>query len=145
MDWDGDNILTDGAIIDYGSVRQFGLYHHCYRYDDVDKFSTTITQQKKKAKYIVQTFAQLADFLITKRKKNLKTFHKHKILQLFDEMFEQTKDELALYKIGFGEKSQKLLLQDKEAIEQLKAFRKICSYFEKVKTRRRGIQSYRWH
>ena len=39
LDWDGDNILNDGGIIDYGSVRQFGLYHREYRYDDVDRFS----------------------------------------------------------------------------------------------------------
>ena len=31
MDWDGDNILMDGGIIDYGSIRQFGLFHHQYR------------------------------------------------------------------------------------------------------------------
>jgi uncharacterized protein YdiU (UPF0061 family) len=27
LDWDGDNVLLDGSIIDYGSVRQFGLFH----------------------------------------------------------------------------------------------------------------------
>ena len=35
LDWDGDNILMDGGIIDYGSIRQFGLFHAEYRYDDV--------------------------------------------------------------------------------------------------------------
>ena len=39
LDWDGDNIMMDGGIIDYGSVRQFGLYHHEYRYDDTDRYS----------------------------------------------------------------------------------------------------------
>ncbi|MCU0254189.1 MAG: hypothetical protein MUE47_06575, partial [Acidobacteria bacterium] len=42
MSWDGDNILADGGIIDYGSVRQFGLYHREYRYDDGPRWSTTI-------------------------------------------------------------------------------------------------------
>ncbi len=31
LDWDGDNMLLDGGIIDYGSIRQFGLCHHRYR------------------------------------------------------------------------------------------------------------------
>ena len=30
LDWDGDNILANGGIIDYGSIRQFGLYHKEY-------------------------------------------------------------------------------------------------------------------
>lgn len=76
LDWDGDNILLDGAIIDYGSVRQFGLFHHEYRYDDVDRLSTTITEQRLKARYIVQATAQLADFLATGRKKNIKAFRR---------------------------------------------------------------------
>ena len=42
LDWDGDNILTDGSILDYGSVRQFGLYHHSYRFEDTDRMSTSI-------------------------------------------------------------------------------------------------------
>ena len=53
LEWDGDNILMDGGIIDYGSVRQFGLYHHEYRFDDTDRWSTTIPEQKRKARYIV--------------------------------------------------------------------------------------------
>ena len=47
LDWDGDNILMDGSIIDYGSVRQFGLFHSEYRYDDIDRYSTNIVEQKK--------------------------------------------------------------------------------------------------
>ena len=38
IDWDGDNILADAGIIDYGSIRQFGLRHDQYRYDDVSRF-----------------------------------------------------------------------------------------------------------
>ena len=37
LDWDGDNVLADAGIIDYGSVRQFGLRHDQYRYDDVER------------------------------------------------------------------------------------------------------------
>ena len=68
LDWDGDNILADGGIVDYGSVRQFGLYHREYRFDDVDRFSTTLPEQRRKARAIVQNFAQIRDYLIRGRK-----------------------------------------------------------------------------
>ena len=52
LDWDGDNILIkDGGVIDFGSVRQFGLYHHAYRFDDDERWSTNIKEQKKKVYY----------------------------------------------------------------------------------------------
>ena len=54
LDWDGDNVLADGGIIDYGSVRQFGLYHREYRFDDADRWSTTIPEQRVKARAIAQ-------------------------------------------------------------------------------------------
>lgn len=135
LDWDGDNILTDAAIIDYGSVRQFGLYHHEYRYDDVERMSTTITEQKNRAKYIVQTFAQIADFLITGKKKNIRSFRKHRILKVFDEIFERSKNEAVLYKMGFDTTLQKKLMIDGAALIEVKNFRKLYSYFEKAKSK----------
>src|SRR5690606_15637633 len=54
MDWDGDNLLAHAGIIDYGSIRQFGLRHDQYRYDDVDRFSTNLTEQKLKARQTLQ-------------------------------------------------------------------------------------------
>ena len=83
LDWDGDNVLMNGAVLDYGSVRQFGLYHHEYRYDDVERMSTTITEQKSKARYIVQTFAQVVDCITTGRKRSLRGFAGHPALRLF--------------------------------------------------------------
>ncbi len=74
LDWDGDNMLMDGGIIDYGSIRQFGLCHHRYRYDDVERFSTNLKEQKKKARYLVQTFVQLVDFVRTGQKKDVRSF-----------------------------------------------------------------------
>ncbi len=138
LDWDGDNVLADGSIIDYGSLRQFGLFHYEYRYDDVDRMSTTITEQKNKAKYIVQTFAQVVDFLITGKKKNIKNFKKHKILKVFDQTFEKTKDRNLLYKMGFNEKRQQDLLNKRNVnfIKDLRNFRKIYSYFEKAKSKK---------
>ena len=36
--WDGDNMLATGAILDYGSIRQFAAKHNKYRFEDVDRF-----------------------------------------------------------------------------------------------------------
>ncbi len=134
LDWDGDNILTDAAIIDYGSVRQFGLYHREYRYDDVERMSTTITEQKNQAKYIVQTFAQITDFLITGKKKNIRSFRRHSILRVFDQEFEATKNEAVLYKIGFDHGLQEKLLDDDKVLAEIKKFRKLYAYFERAKS-----------
>lgn len=101
LDWDGDNILADGGIIDFGSIRQFGLYHHEYRFDDVQRFSTNIKEQKHKARCIVQTFAQLADYLITGKRKPLERFRKHAALKEFDRIFREAKREFLLRKMGF--------------------------------------------
>lgn len=135
MEWDGDNILADAGIIDYGSVRQFGLFHHEYRYEDVDRFSTSITEQKNKAKYLVQTFAQLTDFLITGKKKNLRAFKNHGSMKQFEETFEETRDEAVLYQIGF-DKNARRLLKNPHDRKVVREFRGILRYFEKVKTRR---------
>lgn len=136
LEWDGDNILADAGIIDYGSVRQFGLFHHEYRYDDVDRLSTSITEQKNKAKYLVQTFAQMTDFLISGRKKNLKSFQNHPSIKRFERIFEQTRDEAVLYQIGFDKNSQARLLKSAQDRETIRGFRAILRYFEKAKAKR---------
>ncbi|MBI3772490.1 MAG: YdiU family protein [Gammaproteobacteria bacterium] len=134
MDWDGDNILTDGGIIDYGSVRQFGLYHHEYRYDDVDRMSTTITEQKNKAKYIVQNFAQITEYLISGKKENIKHYKDHEALKLFEETYLSKKHELILYRIGFNMNVVSKIQKDKEINNILMEFVEVYSYFEKVKS-----------
>ncbi|MCK4950411.1 MAG: hypothetical protein KAS48_01230 [Gammaproteobacteria bacterium] len=130
LDWDGDNILMDGGIIDYGSVRQFGLFHREYRYDDVERMSTTITEQKNKSKYIVQTCAQIVDYLNTGKKKRIDAFRNHKCIKEFNSTFEQVRDEMLLYKIGFDKEAADAILRNKKAAEDLRRFRKIFSYFE---------------
>jgi uncharacterized protein YdiU (UPF0061 family) len=112
MDWDGDNILLDGGILDYGSVRQLGLFHHRYRYDDVDRYSTTLSEQRAKARYIVQTFAQLIDYVKTGRKKPLERFRDHLATRRFDEVFEQLRFELLLKRVGFSESQREELLRN---------------------------------
>ena len=134
LDWDGDNILMDGGIIDYGSIRQFGLFHAEYRYDDVQRFSTTILEQKQKARYMVQCFVQIADFLTTKKKKSLSHFKKHPIMQSFDKHFVDSKNRNLLSRIGFKKNHADHLL--KNHLSKVTKFRKVFSYFERAKSKR---------
>jgi hypothetical protein len=132
LDWDGDNILANGGIIDYGSVRQFGLYHHEYRYDDVDRMSTNIPEQRIKARYIAQNFAQIADYLITGEKKNLHGFRNHEILKVFDRNFKKVLNEFLLKKQGFSQKQTEFLMTEHPKLVQ--KFKQAHSYFEKAKS-----------
>ena len=109
LDWDGDNILADGGIIDYGSVRQFGLYHREYRFDDGPRWSTTLPEQRKKARDIVQVFAQIRDYLMTGTKAPLYRFRNDPVLALFDEAFRRTSERLLLQHAGFDAGGQELI------------------------------------
>ncbi len=133
LDWDGDNVLMDGGIIDYGSVSQFGLYHHAYRFDDTDRWSTTIPEQKRKARYIVQTFIQMSDFLVRGKKNPIQKFHRHKILKVFDQEFEHNLYRHLLYKIGFNESHREYLFKEQQDL--IKTFKGVFSYFEKAKSK----------
>ncbi len=134
LDWDGDNILMDAGIIDYGSVRQFGLYHHEYRFDDTDRWSTTIPEQKRKARYIVQTFIQMSDFLVKGKKNPIRHFTCHRLLKVFDQEFEHHLSHHLLYKIGFTESQQDYLLNEHQGL--IKNLKAVFSYFEKAKSQR---------
>lgn len=138
LDWDGDNVLMDGGIIDYGSVRQFGLFHSEYRYDDVDRFSTSIIEQRDKARYIVQTFAQAVDYILTGEKKPIGQFKKHWAVATFDETFEDEKNRSVLHKIGFDAKDCEYLL--KYQLSTVKEFRKVFSHFERAKSKKGMIK-----
>ena len=145
LEWDGDNILMDGGIIDYGSVRQFGLYHHEYRFDDTDRWSTTIPEQKRKARYIVQTFLQLSAFLVTGKKQPIQKFTRHKLLTVFDQEFKHHLYRHLLYKIGFNDSHREYLLNEQQ--ELIKKFKKVCRYFEKAKSQRgphKVLDGYTW-
>ena len=131
LDWDGDNILMDGGIIDYGSVRQFGLFHDRYRFDDDERFSTTINEQKIKARYLIQTFIQLVDFLITGEKKNIKSFHNHPKLVEFDQKLEEKNINNFLYRFGFESNDRSYLI--KKYSKTIKKMQKYFNHFEKFK------------
>ncbi|MDH5546511.1 MAG: protein adenylyltransferase SelO family protein [Gammaproteobacteria bacterium] len=132
LDWDGDNILTDGGIIDYGTIRQFGLFHHEYRYEDVDKWSTNITQQRNKARSIVQTFAQIVDFVQTGIQKPLGEYKSHDILERFDQCFEKTFLSHLLFRIGYTPEQRQKLLADEQGLTLVRQFRTQVRYYEKA-------------
>jgi hypothetical protein len=130
--WDGDNILADGAIIDYGSVRQFGLYHRAYRYDDGPRWSTTIPEQRRMARRIVQTFAQARDFLLTGRKAPLHSFRNDRLLRIFDREFAAWRDRLLLRGAGLPPRAVELLLRHERPL--LRRFDRAHAYFERARS-----------
>ncbi|MCB0407442.1 MAG: hypothetical protein KDD34_04500 [Bdellovibrionales bacterium] len=132
LDWDGDNVLATAGIIDYGSVRQFGLRHDQYRYDDDDRFSTNLNEQKAKAKLTIQVFAQLVDYLQTKIKKPLAEFKQHPILEKFDRYYDYYLKDQFLYQVGFRKNERELLLN--KNLNAVEAFFKEFSFLEKMKT-----------
>lgn len=134
MDWDGDNILASGGIIDYGSVRQFGLCHHEYRYDDDDRMSTDLTEQRAKARHMVQTFAQLRDYLLTGERRPRSAFASDSVLTLFDRTFEETLSTELLSRIGFDRgQSDYLMRYHRRQVERLRG---LHAHFERAKARR---------
>jgi hypothetical protein len=130
LDWDGDNVLADAGIIDYGSVRQFGLRHDQYRYDDVERFSTNLNEQRLKARLMVQVFVQIADYLKTGKKKPLKSFAKHSIVLNFNQQFSHYRSHRLLYRMGFNQSQRENILKNPRLFEQ---FDREYSYFEKAK------------
>ncbi len=130
LDWDGDNVLADAGIIDYGSVRQFGIRHDKYRYDDVERFSTNLNEQKQKARLIVQVFAQMVDYLKTKKKKPLREFAHHPAVQNFNKVFDNKRAERLLYRMGFNEAQRSHILAKDGLFAR---FDKEYSFFERCK------------
>ncbi len=138
LDWDGDNVLADGGIIDYGSIRQFGLFHHEYRFDDDDRWSTNIKEQRHKARYTVQNFAQLVDYLVTGVKKPLRSFSRHPILARFDREFELERRRLMLQKIGFQRPDIQWMMAHHPRM--VKALESEYSYIERAKSKRGRVK-----
>lgn len=130
LDWDGDNVLIDAGIIDYGSVRQFGTRHDKYRYDDVERFSTNLNEQRIKSRLIVQVFAQLIDYVKTGTKKPLKNFAKDASVIEFNKTFAQHKRERFLYRAGFDSEQRKRLMTKTQLLQE---FEGLFSYFERAK------------
>ncbi len=133
LDWDGDNVLADGSIIDYGSVRQFGLYHRDYRFEDTDRMSTSIPEQRRKARHIAQKHAQIRDFLVRGERRPLRSFAHDPILDVFDAEFERVKRERLLIKLGFSEPQRRTLMEgDADAL--LRRFESDHASFERARS-----------
>jgi hypothetical protein len=134
LDWDGDNVLLDGGIVDYGSVRQFGLFHREYRFDDGPRWSTTIPEQKAKARAIVRCFAQIVDAVITGHRKPLSAFARDPLLRAFDAAFAETRDRLLLRHAGFDRRTEDLLLA--RARPLIQRFDRAHGWFETARSAR---------
>jgi len=134
LDWDGDNVLADGAIIDYGSVRQFGLFHREYRFEDVDRMSTSIVEQRRKARALVRSFVQIRELLLTGRKPPLASLSRDPALALFDATFERERVRLLLRRIGLPpDLAPRLLRREAARIER---FRRAHAWFERARSSR---------
>ena len=101
LDWDGDNVLADAGIIDYGSIRQFGLRHDQYRYDDVQRFSTNLNEQRGKARLSVQVFAQSVAFIETGKRRAIEEFAQSPAVREFDREFDRELRQIFLEQVGF--------------------------------------------
>ena len=134
LDWDGDNCLCDGGIIDYGSVRQFGLFHREYRFDDGPRWSTSLVEQRSKARHIVKTFAQIRDFLIDGKKQPLSHYGDDKVVELFDRTFETERNRLLLHNCGLPEAATEALLRRHG--KKVDRFRRAHAYFERARSSR---------
>jgi uncharacterized protein YdiU (UPF0061 family) len=134
LDWDGDNVLAGGGIVDYGSVRQFGLYHREYRFDDAERWSTTIPEQRLKARYIAQCFAQIRAYLLEGRKRPLEDFARDPCLRLFDREFAAAKERLLVRKLGLRPRTAAFLLRARR--RELERFRHAFAYFERARSAR---------
>jgi uncharacterized protein YdiU (UPF0061 family) len=133
LDWDGDNLLASAGIIDYGSIRQFGLRHDQYRYDDVQRYSTNLNEQRGKARLTVQVFAQLVDFLSTGRRRALEDFANHESVRTYDRVFDLELRKIFLNQIGLeNQAAEECLKKNRAAVEKLYA---AFLVLEKTKTK----------
>lgn len=136
LDWDGDNVLLNAGIIDYGSIRQFGLRHDEYRYDDVDRFSTNLSEQRLKTRQLIQVFAQMADFLKTGKKKPFQKYANHWAVRNFDSHFEYYLLDQFLCQVGLPRQKRENLLIERQKLVQ--KFYSSYKALETVKTKRKA-------
>ena len=137
LSWDGDNMLASGAILDYGSIRQFAAKHDKYRYKDVDRYSASLAEQRGWARSLVQAFAQVMAFVQSGVKENLNTFKNADCLRVFDEAFASEREQRMLWRIGFTPEQITYLMTN--ARKEIGDFDRSLSYFEDRKVRK-GIE-----
>jgi hypothetical protein len=126
-------VLANAGIIDYGSIRQFGLRHDQYRYDDVQRFSTNLNEQRGKARSMLQVFVQMVDFLETGKRKPLEELSKSPALKNFDREYDFQLRRMLLQQVGLSEKQSDLLLKANGAV--VENFYRDFLALERIKTR----------
>src|SRR5215813_11049428 len=137
LSWDGDNMLASGAVLDYGSIRQFAAKHDKYRFKDVDRYSASLAEQRGWARTLVQVFAQVMGFIQTGAKKTLNSFKNAGCLRVFDEAFANERDRRMLWRIGFTPEQIDYLVNN--ARKEVREFDRSLSYFEDRKVSK-GIE-----
>ena len=68
LSWDGDNMLASGAILDYGSIRQFAKARQVSLQRRRSLFGFTC-EQRGWARTLVQVFAQAMGFILSGTKR----------------------------------------------------------------------------
>lgn len=131
LSWDGDNMLASGAILDYGSIRQFAAKHDKYRFKDVDRYSASLREQRRWARLLVQVFAQAMAFIESGQKVNLRTMKNAAALQVFDLAYDSERSYRVLWRIGFTPEQIDHLTQ--KAQTEIKDFHRALGYFEDLK------------
>jgi len=137
LSWDGDNMLASGAVLDYGSIRQFAAKHDKYRFKDVDRYSASLAEQRGWARTLVQVFAQVMAFIKTGEKQNLNNFRNAPCLRVFDEAFANEREQRMLWRIGFTPEQIAYLMSN--ACTEIRDFDRSLSYFEDRKVKK-GIE-----
>jgi uncharacterized protein YdiU (UPF0061 family) len=137
LSWDGDNMLASGAVLDYGSIRQFAAKHDKYRYLDVDRYSASLAEQRGWARTIIQVFAQAMSFIQSGVKENLNNFKNAASLRVFDETFAREREQRMLWRIGFTPEQTQYLMNN--AQKEIRDFDRSLSYFEDRKVTK-GIE-----
>jgi len=137
LSWDGDNMLASGAILDYGSIRQFAAKHDKYRYKDVDRYSASLAEQRGWAMSLVQVFAQAMAFIQSGSRQTLDSFKNADCLRVFDEAFANERDQRMLWRIGFTPEQIRHLMNN--ARNEVREFDRCLSYFEDRKVSK-GIE-----
>jgi uncharacterized protein YdiU (UPF0061 family) len=137
LSWDGDNMLASGAVLDYGSIRQFAAKHDKYRFKDVDRYSASLAEQRGWARTLVQVFAQAMAFVESGVKEKLNNFKNADCLRVFDEAFAMEREQRMLWRIGFTPEQISYLMAN--AQKEIRDFDRSLSYFEDRKVRK-GVE-----
>jgi uncharacterized protein YdiU (UPF0061 family) len=137
LSWDGDNMLASGAVLDYGSIRQFAAKHDKYRFKDVDHYSASLAEQRGWARTLVQVFAQAMAFIQSGVKEKLSSFRNAECLRVFDQAFAKEREQRMLWRIGFAPEQITYLMS--HAQKEIRDFDRSLSYFEDRKVSK-GIE-----